>query len=79
MNGQSIVASSSVGSNPGAAWQILDAADFNGDGNADIEWQNTDGTAAVWLMNGLQVLSGGNVGQNPGASWHLTPGHDTLV
>jgi hypothetical protein len=73
------VASSIIGFNPGAAWQIHDAADFNGDGNADIEWQNTDGTPAVWLMNGLQLLSGGNVGFDPGASWHLTPGHDTLA
>ena len=26
--------------------------DFNGDGKADILWQNDSGQAAVWLMNG---------------------------
>jgi len=25
---------------------------------ADILWQNADGTPAVWLMNGLSVLAG---------------------
>ena len=33
--------------------------DFNGDGKADILWQNDDGTAGVWLMNGTSVLSTG--------------------
>ena len=79
MSGRTIVSSSIVNFNPGAAWQIHGAADFNGDGNADIEWQNTDGTPAVWLMNGLQLLSGANVGFDPGANWHLTPGHDVLT
>ena len=26
--------------------------DFDGNGKADILWQNTDGTPAVWLMDG---------------------------
>jgi hypothetical protein len=39
------------------------AGDLNGDGKADIEWQNTDGTPAVWLMDDL------------GANWHVAPQH----
>ena len=42
--------------NPGAAWQIKAAADFNGDGKADILWQNDDGTPAIWLMNGTNGI-----------------------
>jgi len=46
------------------------AAIFNGDGKADILWQNADGQAAVWLMNGTSLIAGANVGVNPGLSWH---------
>ncbi len=31
---------------------MKEADDFNGDGKADILWQNDDGTPAVWLMDG---------------------------
>src|SRR5947207_4051214 len=27
-------------------------SDFNGDGKADILWQDTSGSRALWLMNG---------------------------
>ena len=39
-------------SNPGPGWQVAGTGDFDGDGNADILWQNADGTPAIWLMNG---------------------------
>ena len=41
---------------PGASWHANKAADFNGDGKADILWQNDNGTPAVWLMDGVNVL-----------------------
>jgi hypothetical protein len=57
--------------NPGPNWQIKGTGDFNNDGNADILWQHTDGTAAIWLMDGLTALNVGTVGTNPGTSWHI--------
>jgi hypothetical protein len=62
-----------------ADWHVIAAADFNGDGKADILWQNTDGTPAVWLMDGLDVVAGDNVGFNPGPSWHVVPQHHDLL
>jgi hypothetical protein len=56
---------------------VLGPGDFNGDGKADILWQNTDGTSAVWLMNGTSLISGANVG-DPGSSWHVVPQHHDL-
>jgi len=50
MNGTSIISGANVGSNPGAARHAVGTGDFNADGKADIIWQNTDGTPAVWLM-----------------------------
>jgi len=57
--------------NPGAAWHAKSAADYDGDGRADILWQNDNGTAAVWLMNGLSIASYGPALPNPGADWHV--------
>jgi hypothetical protein len=46
-------------------------ADFNGDGNSDILFQNVDGPAAIWLMNGTTPTAEMLVGNNPGPSWHI--------
>ena len=55
-----------VGANPGPSWHVTDAGDFNGDGKADIAWQNDNGQAAIWLMNGLNPIAQTTVGSNPG-------------
>jgi hypothetical protein len=39
-----------LGANTG--WTPKKFADFNGDKKADIIWQNTDGSTAIWLMDG---------------------------
>jgi len=61
--------------NPGPAWHATSAHDFDGDGAADILWQNDNATPAVWLVN-LQLTfalwSEAVVGAgNPGHDWHL--------
>ena len=65
------------GSTPSGVGQVLSipndvapANDFNGDGRADILFQNSDGTPAVWLMNGTGVSSFGPALPNPGPTWH---------
>jgi hypothetical protein len=46
--------------------------DFNGDGKADILWQNDNGTPYIWEVNGTTVIGGGMpANYNPGADWHL--------
>ena len=52
------------------SWHAEGAGDFNGDGKADILWQNDDGTPAIWLMNGTSFIGGGGLA-NPGPSWHV--------
>ena len=51
---------------------MIDAGDFDGDGKADILWQNDNGTAAIWLMDGYQTKIGSGVGSvNPGPAWNI--------
>jgi serralysin len=57
--------------NPGPSWHVEGVADFNGDGKANILWQNDDGTPAIWTMNGTTV-TGGAVLPTPSSDWHLT-------
>jgi hypothetical protein len=46
MNETTVTATASLG-NPGPSWHALGTSDFNGDGRADILWQNTSGEAAI--------------------------------
>ena len=45
-------------------WRIVGSGDFNGDGKADLVWQHTNGSLAVWYMNGVTAIAGEAL--NPG-------------
>jgi hypothetical protein len=61
--------------NPGASWHIVTSRDVNGDGKADLIWQNNDGTPGIWLMNGTAPISEAGL-PNPGPSWNLVAAGD---
>src|ERR1035441_9006475 len=68
MNGTAIGSSGQL-INPGSGWTIQAYADFNGDGDTDILWQNSSsGTYAIWLMNGSTISNSGSPG-TPGLNW----------
>ena len=70
MNGTTSVGWGLIVSDAGnAAWTVAGVGDFNGDGKADILWQNTStGMVTMWLMNGTSmtnwaiILNTGNAG-----------------
>jgi len=44
-------------------WELVGAADFNGDGKSDLIWQNTaSGQRAIWLMNSTTNVSSVSLG-----------------
>jgi FG-GAP-like repeat len=70
LNVTSVIGGGPVTPNPGPAWKAIRTGDFNGDGLADILWQNTStGQASVWEMSGNTLKGGGPVTPNPGPSW----------
>jgi hypothetical protein len=71
MNGTAVAGTALAGSNPGSGWQVMGAADIDGDGMTDILWQSSGGQAAAWLMSGTNVRSSAAIGDNPGTAWHV--------
>jgi hypothetical protein len=69
MNGTSILTTATL-TNPGVKWHAIGTEDFNGDGKADILFQNGDGTPLIWQMNGTSVASTFTTA-NPGSQWVL--------
>ena len=70
MSGTNPILQTDIG-NPGTVWHVKAAGDFNGDGKADVVWQNDNGQAAVWLMDGGVPIARAEVGANPGSAWHV--------
>ncbi|MBF0344422.1 MAG: VCBS repeat-containing protein [Nitrospirae bacterium] len=56
-------------------WQIKsvwDDTDFNGDGKADLLWQNTTtGDIYIYLMDGVSVIGGGYAASSVPANWQI--------
>jgi hypothetical protein len=52
-------------------WHVAGVGDFNGDGNADLVWENTStGQRAIWFMkNG--VLSSSTYLPTVSVQWHI--------
>jgi hypothetical protein len=69
MNGAKVVGGGSVG-NPRPSWQVMGTGDYNGAGQNDILFQNTNGAVAVWQVSGTRVIGGGSIA-NPGPTWHV--------
>ena len=55
------------------AWRIAGTGDINGDGYADLVWQNSnDGTISAWLMRGTQILGASVLNYSPvNTSWKI--------
>ena len=74
LQGTTPVNQNNLGQNPGPTWHVEAAKDFDGNGVADILFQNDNGALALWeLQNtaaGPQILNQFNIGQNPGPTWH---------
>ncbi|RAI54071.1 FG-GAP-like repeat-containing protein [Roseicella frigidaeris] len=53
-----------------ASWAVVGMGDFDGDGRADILWQNADSAVSIWRMDGTQYLGGGTIA-TPGVGWSV--------
>lgn len=53
------------------SWHFLAAGDFNGDGRADLMWQNTDSQINDWLMDGTTVVESHGLGTVSPQDWSL--------
>jgi VCBS repeat protein len=61
-------------------WQIRGADDIDGDGKADLIWQNrADGRVAAWLMDGSQVRDTRflSISQVADTDWQIVGAGDT--
>ena len=72
MNGISISNQGTPGTlSPSSGWSIAGIGDFNGDGMADVIWQNSNtGDVYIWLMNGTTITSQVDMGVI-GSGWAI--------
>jgi hypothetical protein len=56
MDGKQVLSTGDLGAVPNS-WTIVGQRDFDGDGKADLLWQNSNGDTSMWLMNGAAASS----------------------
>jgi hypothetical protein len=61
INGTSVSNAGNV-ANVSSDWTVAGVGDFNGDGIADILWNDSAGDEVIWFMNGIAVTSYRQVG-----------------
>lgn len=61
MNGTQVLAAGpEIAGPPGEGWRVIPCNDTNGDGMADLAWNDPAANQlAIWLMNGTQVVAHG--------------------
>jgi hypothetical protein len=61
-------------------WHVVEVGDFNGDGNDDILFRNTDGRMTDWLgqTDGSFHDNAANALTSVATSWHTQPTHDAF-
>ena len=74
INGTAATGGGMIANNPfDANWNVVGAGDFNGDGHADLVYQNrTNDTVEIQFLNGNAAVGGGMIANSPfGAGWMI--------
>jgi hypothetical protein len=67
MNGNQLLQAGGLGQADPNLWKIVGQRDFDGDGKADLLWNDTSsGQVAIWFMNGAQVSQYASAPSAPG-------------
>ena len=75
MNGTTVTSVQLTSQQVDNSWQVAGIGDYNGDGKADILWQQTSsGATYIWEMNGANVIGGGMTSEQTGLGWTVQNG-----
>jgi uncharacterized membrane protein len=74
LNGTAAIGGGVIANNPfDNTWDVVGAADFNGDGDSDLVYQHrSDNLVEIQFLNGNSAIGGGAIINNPfGPSWNV--------
>jgi hypothetical protein len=74
LNGTTVIGGGLISNNSfGKDWNVVGAADFNGDGYSDLVWQhNADNLVEIQFLSGTSSIGGGLISNNPfGPGWNV--------